>query len=154
MARAQEARTVSSDAPTNDSSVALNDLLFKALDHAVDSVSTGEPLIPFVLTEDTHGQRTLQRFQSDRLEWSVAQAKEAAANLSHDVVRYAMAYDAFVTVAGERFDTVVVEAGERGAGPGWSVGQRYRKAWSGHQFQTVGNPVHLGNVEDRFEHSA
>jgi hypothetical protein len=134
--------------------VALNDLLFKALDHAVDSVSTGEDLIPFILTETTYGQRTLRRFQSDRLEWSVEQAKVAAANLSGEVVRYAVAYDAYVTVAGERFDTVVVEAGERGAGPGWSLGQRYRKASSGQQFAIVGNPLHLGNVEDRFEHSA
>jgi len=134
--------------------VTLNDLLFRALDHAVDSVSTGEDLIPFILSENARGKRTLQRFQSDRLEWSVSEAKLAAASLPHEVVRYAIAYDAYVTVASERFDTVVVEAGERGAGPGWSLGQRYRKPSGGRMFEIVGNPILLGKVEDRFERSA
>ncbi len=154
MTNRDEEPKVPSDPKKLDSSVALNDLLFKALDHAVDSVSTGEDLIPFMLSESAQGQRTLQRFLSDRLELSVGQAKSAAANLSNEVVRYAIAYDAYVTVAGERFDTVVVEAGERGAGPGWSLGQRYRKPSGGHQFEVVGNPMLLGKVEDRFERSA
>ena len=137
-----------------DSSVALNDLLFRALDHAVDSVRTGVDLIPFIVLENALGQRTFQRFEIDRLEWSVSQAKLAATNLSVEVVRYAIAYDAFVTVADKRFDTVVVEAGERGAGLGWSLGQRYRKAAAGRQFEVVGNPMLIGNVQDRFERSA
>lgn len=143
-----------SQATQSDSSVELNDLLFKALDHAVDSVTTGEDLIPFILTEDSQGARSIQRFQTDRLEWSVQKAKAAAGTLKDTVVRYALAYDAYVTVVSERFDTVVIEASERGAGRGWALGQRYRKASHGRQFELVGNPVHLGSVEDRFEHSA
>ena len=137
-----------------DSSVALNDLMFAALDHAVDSVSTGEDLIAFILTEDIGRQRSLQRFFADRLELAAEEAKSAASSLPGNVVRYAVAFDAYVTVAGERFDTVVVEACERDAGAGWSLGQRYRKQVGERKFEVVGNPVLLGKVENRFGRSA
>jgi hypothetical protein len=137
-----------------DSSVALNDLLFAALDHAVESVRTGEDLIPFILTEGVQGQRAIRRFFADRLEWAVSEAKAAASSLTSEVLRYAISYDGYLTVAGERFDTVVVEGGERGAGPGWSLGQRYRKSSAEHAFEVVGNPVLLGKIGDRFEGSA
>ena len=49
--------------------IKLNDLMFKALDHAVFSIEdNGETLIPFSLTEDADGQRTLTRYVADRIE--------------------------------------------------------------------------------------
>jgi predicted nucleotidyltransferase len=57
----------------NEYSQELIDLAFAALDHGIDSVREGGPLIPFVMTERDEG-RTLDRFASDLLEDAVAQA--------------------------------------------------------------------------------
>src|SRR5437016_3855585 len=51
-------------------------LMFKALDHAVFSIEdNGETLIPFSLTEDAAGQRTLTRYVADRIELGVEEGK-------------------------------------------------------------------------------
>ena len=35
-----------------DQNVKLNDLMFKALDHAIDSIASGGELVTFVMTEN------------------------------------------------------------------------------------------------------
>ncbi|MBM3838396.1 MAG: hypothetical protein FJ398_10595 [Verrucomicrobia bacterium] len=58
--------------------IKLNDLMFKALDHAVFSIAdTGDPLIPFSLTEDASGQTTLTRYVTDRIEKGVEEGKKS-----------------------------------------------------------------------------
>ena len=51
----------------NEYSQELIDLAFAALDHGIDSVREGGPLIPFVMSE-TGSERTLTRFAAEMLE--------------------------------------------------------------------------------------
>jgi hypothetical protein len=127
-----------------DASEGLADLAFFALDHAVDSVSGGGPLVPFALTEDEDG-RDLTRFAADSLEEGQANAREyvrAAAN----AVRVAIAFDGYLTVEAERSDAVFVEAQERGKESGVILAQRYRPPSRLRRFATIGNPVHVGHA--------
>lgn len=122
--------------------VRLNDLMFKALDHAVDSVSSGGPLIPFVLTESG-----IQRFMDEDLEVCKLKAEEFLA-AQHNEIVITLAYDGFITVQGEKSDAVFVKAFDRNEAKGILIAQRYspKKLLSG--FKTVGNPVMVEEVDN------
>jgi hypothetical protein len=81
----------------NEYSQELIDLAFAALDHGIDSVREGGPLIPFVMTERDEA-RTLDRFASDLLEDAVAQAvAHVQASRSQPGTRHVLAYDGYLT---------------------------------------------------------
>ena len=61
-----------SDAMGDEYSQELIDVAFAALDHGIDSVREGGPLIPFVMSE-TGSERTLTRFAADMLEEGLEQ---------------------------------------------------------------------------------
>jgi hypothetical protein len=119
------------------------DLLFLALDHAVDSIRGSEgPLIPFVMSE-AQGKRALQRYVAERLEDSVARARVAARQLAAEADRWALAWDGYLTHKETgRTDALFVEAGQRGKGFTVLMAQRYRRSASG--FETIGNPTLCG----------
>src|SRR5947209_9844806 len=102
----------------------LGDLAFFALDHAIDSVRAGDPLIPFAVTEDDSG-RDLRRFVADTMEEGQEQARHYARGAS-SALRVAIAYDGYLTVKGERSDAVLVEAQDHGARTAFVFAQRYR----------------------------
>lgn len=95
----------------------------KALSHAVDSVSGGGDLVPFVMRDrgDEKGL-TLIRFWSDRLEESVEHAHRA---LREDplIQQAALAFDGYINTDGVRQEAVIVEAYERGDAAGVSFAQ-------------------------------
>ena len=125
-----------------DASEELADLAFFALDHAVDSVSAGGPLVPFAVTEDGDG-RNLTRFAAESLEEGQANARESALT-AENAMRVAIAFDGYLTVEGERSDAVFVEAQERGKESGIILAQRYRPGGRFKRFATIGNPAHVG----------
>lgn len=94
----------------------------RALSHAVDSVAEGGDLIPFVMCE-TGDETTMARFVTgNQLEESIDSARRALReNISTE--RAALAYDAFLTVEGQRRESVIVEAYERGDTSGLSLAQ-------------------------------
>jgi hypothetical protein len=122
----------------------LTNLAFFALDHAVESVRDGCPLIPFLLTEGEAG-RDLKRFVGETLEASLQQAR-AHARTASDVTRVAIAYDGYVTVDGERSDAVFVEAQDRCETAGITLAQRYRPGGRFKKFATLGNPGFMGEA--------
>ena len=126
---------------------ALTELVFPTLDHAIDSVSGGSPLIPFLFIERSDG-RALQRFASDTLQESQAAMREAVAQLDRDVTAYAMAYDGYLTLEGKRCDAILSEAAERGAPSGVCFAQRYqpKKGLFG-KFKTVGDAALIPDRE-------
>lgn len=126
------------------------DLVFLALDHGIDSVRSGGPLVPFIVVE-RGGERTLQRFVAERLEQSEAQARQALASLPSDVTASAFAYDAFITVEGTKTDAILVEASERGRPAGVRMAQRYTPKKFLRRFQTIGNPAFLGECESQLK---
>ena len=128
----------------NEYSQELIDLAFAALDHGIDSVREGGPLIPFVMTESDEG-RTLDRFASDLLEDAVAQAiASVQASRSQPGTRHVLAYDGYLTLpTGERFDAIYAEGVEAGTEVVMSLAQRYRPKRSLRKFETIGNPALL-----------
>ena len=106
-------------------SEALIELAFLALDHAIDSVSEGGSLIPFLFIERSDG-RELQRFASGTLEEGQAAMREAVAELDERATAYAMAYDGCMTFEGKKWDAILSEAAEHGAPSGVFFVQRYQ----------------------------
>jgi hypothetical protein len=83
--------------------VEFNDLIFKALDHAVNSISDGEALIPFVMTTSK-----INRFVTDRIEDGKIRAEEYVRN-EKDESLIAIAYDGILTVDDNKSDALFVE---------------------------------------------
>ena len=104
------------------SNEALMDVAFAALDHGVDSIEHGGPLIPFVMTATGEG-RALQRFVADDFQDAVEQARGSLKDTDADIA--SIAYEAFVNIDGERADAVIVEFYERGGTHSGLLGQRF-----------------------------
>ncbi|MHB8891282.1 MAG: hypothetical protein ACYC65_04475 [Candidatus Limnocylindrales bacterium] len=125
----------------------LSDLLFLGLDHGVDSVRGGGPLIPFVIVEGPEG-RSLKRFvagtpEAIDLEGSVRQAVEHARDqVRQDGSRLVLVYDAYLRLGEERFDAVYAEVVEHGSVQA-VIAQRYRPKGRLRRFETIGNPGQL-----------
>src|SRR5437660_10370696 len=115
------------DTPQN-TEIKLNDVMFLALDHGMDSIDDDSaPLIPMAFIENEKGERTLQRFVTERLEEGVERAKQFVAQNKDSVARYAITWDGFITVQGRKWDAILVEAGDRFQETGYLMCQRYEK---------------------------
>jgi hypothetical protein len=125
----------------------LMELVFVALDHGIDSVTQGGPLIPFALTETVDG-RELTRFAPETLEAGQALAREHVRGAGAD--RAAIAYDGYLTVEGDRSDAIFVEAQERGHGDSVVFAQRYRPGGRFKKFTTIGNAAFVDRGESLF----
>ncbi|HEX3054236.1 MAG TPA: hypothetical protein VHP83_26510 [Aggregatilineaceae bacterium] len=121
-------------------------LIFFAMDHGIQSVSGGGPLTPFVMSQ-TDEKPDLHRFAAETLEEGVSRALEFVATLPPTVKAYAVAFDGYITIDHEQFDAVIVEAGERGKEFSFTFAQRYMPT----DFQTIGNPVYLGQTAQRLQ---
>lgn len=128
----------------NELSGELADLVLAALDHGVDSVREGGPLIPFVMS-DTGSERTLARFVAERLEDGVAQAvAHVAAKRDETGTRHALVYDSYLTLPSEgRSDAIYAEGVEAGSDGVMILVQRYRPKRALRRFDTIGNPALL-----------
>jgi hypothetical protein len=126
---------------------ALMELAFLTLDHAIDSVSGGGPLVPFLFIERSDG-RELHRFASDTLEESQAAMREAVAKIDDGAKAYAMAYDGHITLEGKKWDAILSEAAECGAPSGVFFAQRYqpKKGLFG-RFKAVGDAALIPDRE-------
>lgn len=135
---------------TSEPTENLMELVFLALDHGIDSVRSGSPLIPFFMTEGD--EKKLQRFAAERLEEGVAKAQEAASSLDAATQAYAIAHDGYITVEGTKYDAILVEAAERGSPTGFVFAQRCRpKKGLFRGLKTIGNVALLGEAEQRFD---
>jgi hypothetical protein len=131
-----------SDTPSDE--IKLNDLMFKALDHAVFSIKdNGETLIPFSLIEDAAGQQTLTRYVADRIEVGVEEGKKKIEAAKDEILRYALAYDGYLTIQGTRWEGLFVEAGDKVSPTGVLLCQRYKRktGWFKKGIEPVGNPA-------------
>jgi len=127
----------------------LMQLVFMALDHGVDSVREGGPLIPFLMSSEGGGI-SMRRFGSELLEEAVALGRRYAAQLPGTVQLAAFAYDGYVTIGGKKSDAIMVEGYERGMPQSVVFGQRYQSAADGKKLELVGNPVSLGTAQALF----
>jgi hypothetical protein len=111
-----------------DAETLLNDITFMALDHGMNSIEGGAgPLIPFAVTESASGEKSIHRFATDQLEDGLEAAKKHVDGSRGSIVRYAIAWDGFVTINGKKWDAVLVEAGDCQSDTGYLMIQRYEK---------------------------
>lgn len=128
------------------------DVVFAGLDHGIDSVRGGGPLVPFVIVEHD-GERNLHRFvvgDPFELEESVAKATEYAretAGQSGD--RLVLVYDAYLRMQDDQFDAIYAE-GIEGGGPVAIIAQRYRPKGRIRGLDTIGNPQALPATMGQF----
>jgi hypothetical protein len=119
----------------------LMNLIFTGIDHGIESVRDGGPLVPFVLVEH-EGQVALRRIvvgDPFELEASVEQAavsaREAAAEAADRVV---LVYDAYLRMGDERFDAIYAEGAEDGALAA-VIAQRYKPKGRFRSLETIGD---------------
>lgn len=125
---------------------AFADLIFFALEHGIDSVAEGGPLVPFLIYEQ-NGKRVAKRYLAQPYEESVRQARIAAAALPSSVCMCALAYDGSVIMEDVQSDAIIVEAAEQGQNHGVKFAQRYRPKKLLSRFRTIGNPLYLGESD-------
>ena len=131
-----------------EASEPLFDLLFAALDHGIDSVRLGGPLIPFVMIQRGE-ERALMRFVSELLEDAVAEARRYIEENATTLQAYALTVDGFVTINDQKFDAILVEAEERGSGFALQFAQRYTPFDGDTPLETIGNAAYLGKLEGK-----
>ena len=142
--------TTSSKAQSQfDPSQPLGDLIFLALDHGVNSIREGGPLVPFAMS-NTQGKASLNRFVAEPYEKAIAETKASIAKLPPQANLYAIAYDGFITVGGKKYDAIIVHGAERGNGKAYLLAQRYIPAKEGKPLETVGNPDFVGREDALF----
>ena len=119
----------------DEDEIKFHDLVFKALDHAIESVSGGEMLVPFVMTNTN-----IHRFVADRVEI----AKDKAENYikeQKDEPLMVLAYDGFITVENIKHDAVFVKSIDRNRKKKLVLAQRYVPTTTEQIFKKIGNPV-------------
>jgi len=129
----------------------LNLVLF-ALDHGFQSIEKeGGPLIPFTITALADGEKRLARFVGETLEDSVAHAQESIRKNRETIVRYAVAWDGYITADDTQWDAIFVEAGDRNSPTALLFCQRYRSTEErgGSFYERVGDPALVEQVESR-----
>ncbi len=126
-----------------ETSIEFNDLMFAALDHGTDSIKEAAgPLIPFVMIITGGGERKLRRFVTDQLEEGVEAARNFVEEEKSDIEIYAIAWDGYLTLEGQKWDAILVEVGERIKEHGILLVQRYeQKGMFKKKTHLVGDPA-------------
>ncbi len=129
-----------------------SDLVTKAVEHALQSVSDGEALVPFVMTLQG-GEGHLYRLMAEDM--------NAVQKMLHDIVTgeetavdaYAFAWDVLVSAkeGDEQQDAILVEGAEKDTSQGVLVMQMYQKAEAGAEFGPIGNIEVVGHPRPRFQ---
>lgn len=125
-----------------DENVRLNDLMFRALDHGIESVSAGGSLIPFVMSESG-----INRFATETLEEGKLKAEEFLLNLTEEQVA-ALVYDGYQTREGTKYDAIFVKAYDKDQEKGIWIAQAYKPKRLLKKFTVIGNPVFIENIEN------
>jgi hypothetical protein len=119
----------------------LLELIFAALDHAVESiVNTDGPLIPFAMIESASGERSIARFTGGRNPDEARQDARAHVAQTTDCPKYAIAADGTATEDGQRLPVIMIEAGQRGQPHGFRFIQRFASSRQCRFAQPIRNP--------------
>jgi hypothetical protein len=118
----------------------LADFAIFALEHGVNSVEEGGPLIPFVMWAKEGDDSEMQRFVTPLVEEGVKLAQEFARTLSQKADAAVVAWDGYLTRDGNREDAIFVQAYEAGDKASFIFAQRYTPAADA-PAEAVGNPI-------------
>jgi len=124
-------------------SAGLQRLALEALDLAVGCFCAGENY-PRIIIEDEAGEFHTIVLKGAEVVTDPGLVDDARRLVSEGLdrpLRYAIAYDGYLTSDGERCDAAFVEAGERGQPEAFILAQRYRLKKRKKGFEKVGQPV-------------
>ena len=125
-------------------------LLFSALDYAIESVREDAELVPFRLALQVDGERRLERFAFESIDASRAAMLSSTQALPGEIVAYALASEGFITIEGYRYSAVLVEAADRSMPLGIHFMQRFRPQRGNLPLVKIGKPAYLGNIPNLF----
>ncbi len=133
---------MSEELPFSESYLALVE---DVMNHALDSISEGGPLIPFVMYQ-RDGERQMQRFmvgndQEWDLEASIEKAREFVASLGEGTELAALAMDGRIDVDDQMVDAILVHAYESGMDASYFFAQQYRPAEDPEGFDLIGEGI-------------
>jgi hypothetical protein len=128
----------------------LKRLAFEAIALAVDCFAAGEHN-PFILFVDASGQTQLIDVKDAGGNITRQLVEEARRIVSQSIPRtakrYAIAYDGYLTIDGERTDAAFVEAAERGDREAVLIAQRYRVKKRSKKPERIGSPTIVAPAE-------
>ena len=132
------------------SNEALMDVAFAALDHGVDSIEHGGPLIPFVMWRPGRAGRCSGS-------WPITSGTRSSTAFACSLRCTADAHIAAIvrtrpswSIPGTRADAVIVEFYERGGAHSGLLGQRFVPGEPERALERVGNPAFLGEQDPLF----
>lgn len=129
-------------------------LMFAALDHALDSIREGGDLVPFRMSLSRDGERHLDRFAGAGIDSSRAAMLSSTQSLAADRVAYAIAAEGFITIEGYRYSAILVESADREMPSAIHFMQRYRPWRANLPMAEIGNPAYLGQTANLFQPAA
>ncbi|MFJ7496871.1 hypothetical protein ACIQZB_38150 [Streptomyces sp. NPDC097727] len=123
------------------------DLLFAALDYAVENAGISEyGFTPFSIRGKSDGTRGLTRFVAgDDLAESVRAGRKALEVVPEGTVAVTLAWDGYTTYEGQRTEAVFVEAHEISLAKSVLLAQRYLRVDG--KVETLGNPIVQGETD-------
>lgn len=134
------------------SSEILIKLAKKSIDLALDCVSTGKTLVPFIMTEGTKG--AIITIVGESIEKSILIAQKKILEFDNGTDAFAFAYDGFLTLQGEKFDAIFVEAGKESDDNIFVFAQRYKCNENTKKAASIGNWVCLEKMDPKLKTTA
>jgi hypothetical protein len=118
-------------------------LVLTALDHATSCLTGGDggPLLPFAMIVD-EGERSVRHFASPEYAQTLDGALAFASGGDYEF--WAVAWDGYMTLEGQRTDAVFVRAGAEGHVDSVLFAWRYERSTPNGDFRRIGDPVFLG----------
>lgn len=137
----------------DENEVKTNGLAFTALDHAMSSIVDPKgQFIPFCITEDNDGKRNLQRFITEKIEQGHEQAKSHIEKNKNNIIRYAIAWDGYVTIESKKWEAILIESGDKYKDNGNLFCQRYEKTGIlSKKTVAFGNPALIEIIKSRIK---
>ena len=138
--------------PLDPASEELLVLIAEALDHGFSSIEdVGGPLIPFVILD--HGDRKeINRMVVEDSASAVAHGSALVLAAPPTVLRYALTHEAYLRVGDERFDAIVVLAGEPSLDHAVALAQCYVALETTHpRFERYGDVRLIGPADNYFK---
>lgn len=132
--------------PQPDASDRLLDLIFEALDTAMDTLSHKQPLIPFALLLTNEGI-IKQRYLAEDTQAALHKAQQALHKAAVTTRAYVLVYDGYVMLDADETDAVMIEAGEQGKAHGLRFARRYRPPLAAMPLMPIGDLAYLGRAE-------
>lgn len=104
---------------------ALHHAAQKAIDYALKALDGAEPLVPFAMSW-RDGDTTIDRFKFGAYDDSIELAMHAVNNAAEDLNAYAVVWNGYVEIDGQRREAVVAEVADRHTPRSIQLAQPYR----------------------------